>query len=286
MPALLRGITRNGSELSALQPPCTVQNGCCMRHPRACGSLTRIPHATAWSDAGRDGALHQMMRPGRGNRTDFVAHDLFGDAGLHRSVKYVGANTTLPTLGFPSQVRAEVNEWILQKHRECPLCNTLPLRHAGNYSFRMLDYVGPMDIVCSPEKTSCTSGSVMLRPRPTPCDHTSAAAYWFALDGTQAHFHHFMMEWLPQLAYLLAVQELEMLSGNISLVVDSLIANSTTLRQALLTLELPVEAVQALRPGGLMLHTKGHTISASSRIKLSSLQSLLREGLKCTAFLS
>ena len=73
-------------------------------------------------------------------------------------------------------------------------------------------------------------------------------AFWFSHDATQTQFHHFMLEWLPQLAYVLATVSLENVPRNMTIVVDSKMHSTSFFREAILALGLPLECLTAVAP--------------------------------------
>ena len=70
-------------------------------------------------------------------------------------------------------------------------------------------------------------------------------------------FHHFMMEWLPNLAFLLATVPVERLVQRATvLIVDEWVRTSSFLHEALTALAIPNTALQAVPAAGLCVGSR------------------------------
>ena len=105
------------------------------------------------------------------------------------------------------------------------------------------------------------ANAVLTRRRSANCTpgrpSVAGDAFWFAYAPTMGQFHHFMMEWLPNLAFLLATVPVERLVQRATvLIVDEWVRTSSFLHEALTALAIPNTALQAVPAAGLCVGSR------------------------------
>ena len=139
--------------------------------------------------------------------------------------------------------------------------NTLPLATTP-YAWRLWRF-SSVELSCErPPGASCLGAAVVLRDRHRRLQNAVAGdsgrvavqdAFWFSYASNMQQFHHFMCEWLPNLAFLLATAPPSPLRTT-ALIVDDWALRSIFVRDALTTLGLSPSAMRTVPRSGLVVN--------------------------------
>ena len=183
---------------------------------------------------------------------------LFGPGGFRKvHALSVGTFATIRLNSMPNEYRDELQSSAEQtRHLRN---NSLPAA-PERYAFRLHSF-SQVDVTCpipgGIPRTCAAANAVLTRRRSANCTpgrpSVAGDAFWFAYaPTTMTQFHHFMTEWLPNLAFLLATVPVERLAQRATvLIVDEWALKSSVIREALTALAIPSTALQAVPAAGL-----------------------------------
>ena len=208
-------------------------------------------------DALAGGAEQQHTR--RPDSVLATAAYLFGPGGFRKvHALSVGTFATIRLNSMPNEYRDELQSSAEQtRHLRNNSLPAAPERYVFRlHSFNHVDVTCPSPPAGIP-RTCAATNAVLTRRRSANCTpgrpSVAGDAFWFAYaPTTMTQFHHFMTEWLPNLAFLLATVPVERLAQRATvLIVDEWALKSSVIREALIALAIPSTALQAVPAAGL-----------------------------------
>ena len=162
---------------------------------------------------------------------------------------------------MPSEYRDELRSGAEQaRHLQNSSLPAPPERHAWRlYSFHHVDVTCPAPT--GPAATCAAASAVLTARRSANCTRgrpsVAGDAFWFAYAPTMGQFHHFMMEWLPNVAFLLAAVPAERLAQRATvLITDEWARTSSFVHEALQALAIPTTALQPVPAAGLCVGSR------------------------------
>ena len=191
------------------------------------------------------------MPPGLHADDDEAAHYFATPSGMRIATARVDDFPALKRNQMPRDFMAELTR--ITPKAQAMRTNSLP-HPAGSYVWRLWK-LSNVDLMC--EDGRCDGASITLQERRGECDSERervGEALWFAYPRTMQQFHHFMMEWLPNLAFLMAMRAhgpLDPVHPSVSLIVDEWALSSSFVREALSSLRVPSSSLRTVPRSGL-----------------------------------